>query len=113
MATSELKLITPRRNFLIRALGFTAAGATLPISIITAEDAKARIAHHQAELEKAWADYYGPAAVRKYATDRHAPGDTYLSHGKPYPALSIFMICASEDEKSTWAAENTERMCRI
>jgi hypothetical protein len=34
-------LIVPRRNFLIRALGFTAAGATLPISIITADDAKA------------------------------------------------------------------------
>jgi hypothetical protein len=48
---SELKLITPRRNFLIRALGFTAAGATLPISIITADDAKARIAHHQTELD--------------------------------------------------------------
>jgi hypothetical protein len=47
---SELKLITPRRNFLIRALRFTAAGATLPISIITADDAKARIVHHQTEL---------------------------------------------------------------
>src|SRR3982074_1048766 len=57
---SELKLITPRRNVLIRALGFTAAGATLPIGIIAADDAGARIAHHQSELEKAWADYYGP-----------------------------------------------------
>jgi hypothetical protein len=50
---SELKLITPRRNFLIRALGFTAAGATLPIGIVAADDPAARIAHHQAELEKA------------------------------------------------------------
>ena len=54
---SELKLITPRRNFLIRALGFTAAGATLPISIIAADDAGARIAHHQTELERTWRDY--------------------------------------------------------
>ena len=54
-------LIVPRRNFLIRAFGFTAAGATLPISIITADDAKARMDHHEAELRKAWQDYYGPA----------------------------------------------------
>ncbi len=40
---AEHTLITPRRNFLIRALGFTAAGAILPITIITADDAKARI----------------------------------------------------------------------
>jgi hypothetical protein len=53
-------LIVPRRNFLIRALGFTAAGATLPISIITADDARARMDHHEAELRKAWQDYYGP-----------------------------------------------------
>jgi hypothetical protein len=54
-------LIVPRRNFLIRTFGFTAAGATLPISIITADDAKARMDHHEAELRKAWQDYYGPA----------------------------------------------------
>ena len=45
-------LIVPRRNFLIRALGFTAAGATMPISIITADDAKARMDHHEASLER-------------------------------------------------------------
>src|SRR5258708_25548528 len=54
-------LIVPRRNFLIRAFGFTAAGTTLPISIITADDAKARMDHHEAELRKVWQDYYGPA----------------------------------------------------
>jgi len=68
--STELKLITPRRNFLIRALGFTAAGATLPIGIVAADDPAARIAHHQAELEKAWRDYYGPGAVRTYANVR-------------------------------------------
>jgi hypothetical protein len=60
---SELKLITSRRNFLIRALGFTAAGATLPIGIVAADDPRARITHHQAELEKAWRDYYGTENV--------------------------------------------------
>ena len=56
---AEHTLITPRRNFLIRALGFTVAGATVPISIITADDAKARMEHHRVELERAWRDYYG------------------------------------------------------
>jgi hypothetical protein len=77
-AMSELKLITPRRNFLVRALGFTAAGVTLPIGIVAADDPRARIAHHQAELEKAWRDYYGAAAVRTYA-DVRTPGANYTS----------------------------------
>jgi hypothetical protein len=111
---SELKLITPRRNFLIRALGFTAAGVTLPVSIITLDDAKARIAHHQAELERAWTDYYGSAAVRKYDSGLHTPGDTYVScDGRRYPSLSTFLLCASEDKKAEWAIESHEWKCRI
>jgi hypothetical protein len=109
---SELKLITPRRNFLVRALGFTAAGATPPIGIITADDAKARIAHHQAELEKAWKDYYGPAIVRTYE-DKRAPGATYASYGKQWPALSSFLICASEGDASRWAVETHAWKCKI
>ena len=31
---SEAQLIVPRRNFLIRALGFTAAGAALPVPVV-------------------------------------------------------------------------------
>jgi len=58
---SEHQLITPRRNFLIRALGFNAAGATMPIPVITLADAKARIEHHKAELMRAWSDYYAGA----------------------------------------------------
>jgi hypothetical protein len=59
--TDNPTLIVPRRNFLVRALGFTMAGATMPISVITADDAKARIKHHRDELERAWRDYYGPS----------------------------------------------------
>jgi hypothetical protein len=55
---SEHQLITPRRNFLIRALGFTAAGVTMPIPIVTLADAKTRIDHHKAALMQAWSDYY-------------------------------------------------------
>ena len=102
---TEHTLITPRRNFLIRALGFTVAGATVPISIITADDAKARITHHQRELEKAWREYYGPAAaVRTYA-DVRPSGATYASRGKDWPALSSFLICASEVSSGAFAAD--------
>ncbi|MDO8400773.1 MAG: hypothetical protein Q7T45_23440 [Bradyrhizobium sp.] len=58
---SEHQLITPRRNFLIRALGFTAAGVTMPIPIVTLADAKTRIDHHKAGLAEAWKDYYAGA----------------------------------------------------
>jgi hypothetical protein len=88
---SELKLITPRRNFLIRALGFTAAGATLPVGIIAAEDARSRIEHHQAELVRAWRDYYGSDAVRSYA-DVRPPEATYASFGRQWPFTSSFAI---------------------
>ncbi|SHN66554.1 hypothetical protein [Bradyrhizobium erythrophlei] len=108
---SELMLIAPRRNFLIRALGFTAAGATLPVGIIALDDAKARIRHHQAELEKAWIDYYGPTAVQRVDGELHNPGDTYSSHGRRYPCLSTFMICASEDKKAEWAVESHRYHC--
>jgi hypothetical protein len=109
--STELKLITPRRNFLIRALGFTAAGATLPIGLVAADDPAARIAHYQAELEKAWREHYGPATVRTYADVRLA-GATYASHGRQWAALSSFMICSSEDKKADWAVEGHAWKCQ-
>lgn len=88
-------LITPRRNFLIRALGFTVAGATVPISIITADDAKARIAHHETELEKAWRDYYGPSANVRTMDRKGLPGELTEHHkGEWHNVTSAFMICA-------------------
>jgi hypothetical protein len=51
-------VIMPRRNFLIRALGFTAGGATMALPIVTVADAKARVDYHAKELEAAFRDYY-------------------------------------------------------
>jgi hypothetical protein len=89
-------LIVPRRNFLIMALGFTIAGATVPISIVTADDAKARIEHHQRELEKAWRDYYGPSANVRTMDTKSAPGalDPKPHRGQWHKMTSVFMICA-------------------
>jgi hypothetical protein len=69
MKTSEHQIITPRRNFLIRALGFTAAGATVPVGILTLSDAKSRIDHHKAELTRAWCDYYAGAKCTLQGND--------------------------------------------
>lgn len=55
---SEHQVITPRRNFLIRALGFTAAGATVSIPVLLADDPHKRAALHLAELTKAMQEIY-------------------------------------------------------
>ncbi|MFG1298114.1 hypothetical protein [Xanthobacter variabilis] len=51
--------ITDRRNFLVRALGFTAAGAALAVPVVAMETPEQRIRHHMKGLEQAFADYYG------------------------------------------------------
>jgi hypothetical protein len=98
-------LIVPRRNFLIRALGFTVAGATVPISIITADDAKARMDHHEAELRKAWQDYYGPAHNVRGNSNRMPVGTVVPASVRydgrefgPSYAISSFFICAGGGE---------------
>ena len=104
---SELKLITPRRNFLVRALGFTAAGATLPVGILAVEDARSRIDHHQAELVKAWGDYYGAETVKTYA-DARVPGATYTSYGRQWPFTHSFALWAGDHPE--WGLEAHARM---
>jgi hypothetical protein len=55
---SEATVIMPRRNFLARAFGLTAAGATIGLPIVTVADARARAEHHVKELYKAIQDLY-------------------------------------------------------
>ena len=62
-------LITPRRNFLIKAFGFTAAGATMSIPIVTLANAKSRIEHHKKGLTEAWQDYYAGAKCMVQGND--------------------------------------------
>ena len=92
---SESVLITPRRNFLIRALGFTAAGATLSVPIITVADAKARIEHHKAELEKAFRDYY--AGLRVQVLGNGKTPDEVWKRRNPCACL---MFLASQPDSS-------------
>jgi hypothetical protein len=67
--------------------------------------------NQETELEKAWRDYYGPPAVKSYA-DVRIPGATYASHGRQWPALSSFMICASEGDSPKWAIESHAWKCQ-
>ena len=60
---SEHQLITPRRNFLIRALGFTAAGATVSIPVLLADSPQKRVNHHIQELTKALREMYPGAPL--------------------------------------------------
>lgn len=59
----EHQLITPRRNFLIRALGFTAAGATVSIPVLLADSPQKRVDHHLQELTKALREMYPGAPL--------------------------------------------------
>lgn len=70
----EPVLMTHRRNFLVRALGFTVAGRTLPIPLIVADTAEARITHHLQEASKALQELY-PGAAFYPAFRRRAPFD--------------------------------------
>jgi hypothetical protein len=63
MKTSEHQLITPRRNFLIRALGFTAAGATVSIPVLLADNPQKRVDYHLEELRKALQEQYPEARL--------------------------------------------------
>lgn len=57
-------LVTGRRNFLVRALGFTAAGAALSVPVLAVTSPQDRIQHHLKGLQEAFQDLYGrPAAA--------------------------------------------------
>lgn len=64
MAATDSVLVTGRRNFLVRALGFTAAGATLAVPVLAVTTPQERIKHHLKGLQEALQDQYGaPAKV--------------------------------------------------
>ena len=94
-AMSEHQLITPRRNFLIRALGFTAAGATVSIPVLLADDPQKRVDYHLQELTKAlqeqfpevpllgrsrcWENWRGCTSPGDIVATVRAQGDVYAA----------------------------------
>lgn len=98
---SESILVTPRRNFLIRALGFTAAGATVSVPIITVADAKARIEHHRRELAKATHDYYGPT---------YLPRDAKQAAGREWDARRMLQLTSSEMGHARWVVRKMDEL---
>ena len=51
-------LIVPRRNFLIRALGFTAAGASVAVPVTTLASPEERFRHHVEGVAAAMRELY-------------------------------------------------------
>lgn len=65
MSTGSL-LVTHRRGFLVRALGFTAGGAALTVPVLAVSTPFERVQFHLQSLEAAFRDLYpgAPVAVR-------------------------------------------------
>lgn len=96
--STETQLITPRRNFLIRALGFTAAGATVAVPITTLADPEARIQHHSRELEKALNDRYGNDVFTHLFLPEPNTVEFDPKHRRRYRRVPILMFSQS----GTW-----------
>jgi hypothetical protein len=79
MAMSEHQLITPRRNFLIRALGFTAAGATVSIPVLLADSPEKRLAHHMEGVRRALGEMHPGVLMETSVAHPSWRGVTYPS----------------------------------
>src|SRR4051794_12658944 len=109
-AMADSVLITPRRNFLVRALGFTAAGAALAVPIVTVASAEERLEHHLRGAVDAYRDLFPgvPVIVRGNAID----GLSAASYGRVLNSnpgnkalLALTIIGASEG----WADADDRR----
>jgi hypothetical protein len=56
-------LLTHRRNFIVRALGFTAAGATMAVPVLAAPTPEDRIRYQLKGLEQAFQEHYPGAPI--------------------------------------------------
>jgi len=102
---SESVLLTPRRNFLVRALGFTAAGAAVAVPVLAVESAEARLAHHVTGAAAAFRDLFPgvPIVIRSNCLNGgHAFYAEWFSRSEPEPGrlqpvapMACVMVCAS------------------
>lgn len=102
MTQATAQVIIPRRNFLVRALGLTAAGATMALPIITMDDARARAEHHYRELQKALGDLYPGNTF----TARHVFPEGEFADPKVLPCRPVVVMVANEpgtDELRTFS----------
>lgn len=63
MTTSLPTLVIPRRSFLVRALGFTAAGAAVAVPVLALETPEERIERLVAELLKEFHELFPDAEL--------------------------------------------------
>lgn len=81
---SDGTLIVPRRNFLIRALGFTAMGASVPVPVLALDTPESRLEHHveavKTELRAIYPGY-DVGCMRNILMHDHVKA---IAEGRPY-----------------------------
>jgi hypothetical protein len=85
---SEHQLITPRRNFLIRALGFTAAGASISIPVLVADDPMKRFNTHLDGLRRALSELH-PGVTLEASAINHANWAGMLYSGQLVATVKV------------------------
>jgi hypothetical protein len=93
MSQAETTLITSRRNFLVRALGFTAAGAAVAVPIITVAGLRERCQFHAEALERACREYYAGLDVRLHG-NWHSPDQV-----REWETPGTWMVTATVPDK--------------
>ncbi len=104
-------LITSRRNFLVRATAFTAAGAAVAVPIVAVEGLRERVIFQAKALENACKDYYAGLDVRLIG-NRHRPQD--IRDGfLPGTWMVIASVPKSESRASDFLAERENLIRRV
>jgi hypothetical protein len=98
----EPTLIVPRRNFLIRALGFTAGGAAMAVPIVTVDSPEKRLRHHLEAAGAAMRELFPGYGVKVQGNclDGHHPA--YLDMWKNGDSFSA---CAMVSAGPHWTGE--------
>lgn len=90
MSKADATLITTRRNFLVRATAFTAAGAAVAIPIVAAARGPDLITYHLGELKKAFADYYGADAKVQGTFNEATPASLFPRAHPTWEGAEVF-----------------------
>lgn len=108
---TDSKLVTGRRNFLVRALGFTAAGAAVSVPIVTVASAEERLTHHLSGAKAALAEMF-PTGIVNVAGNcldgRHVEAHLEsFRNGERWPAHVGLTVWPDKPEVRRWANGST------
>ncbi len=105
-------LITSRRNFLVRATAFTAAGAAVAVPIVAVEGLRERVIFQAKALENACKDYYAGLDVRLMGNE-HTPEEVRELGYLPATWMVIVSVPKSESVAPDFLAERENLIRRV